>query len=111
MPAAIRPLATARTSSRNSPAVTSAQALPARREKTTSSAYSVPLVTTSSVRLPVDGTVTWRAVEYSRTLYLWESGAGAELHLHVTRRRRAVPPPEGRSGQVAFNGPERALRP
>ena len=57
-------------------AVTSIQAFPLRREKTTAPGCSTPLRTTSSVRLPVSGTVTTRGVEYSRTLLLSGSGGG-----------------------------------
>src|SRR3954452_5396257 len=58
MPAATRPLATARTSSRNEPALTSSQSSPRRREKATAAGASVALRTTSSVRFPVAGMST-----------------------------------------------------
>src|SRR5215475_11282406 len=80
MPAATRPLATARTSDRNSAAVTSRQPWsgpsPDRRENTTASAASAALVTTSSVRLPVVGISTFSGDEYSRTVPPHLRGAG-----------------------------------
>src|SRR3954466_15028632 len=66
MPAATRPLATARTSPRKVAALTSSQPSPRRRENVTASGASAALRTTSSVRFPVAGTSTVSGEEYSR---------------------------------------------
>jgi len=57
-PEAIRPLASAETSVRNSRQVTSTQLTPTRRLKTTLFGASAALTTTRSVRLPVGVSIT-----------------------------------------------------
>src|SRR5436190_13819304 len=91
MPAATNPLATDRTSARNSAAVTSPHPSSVRRAKTTARGASAAFVTTSSVRLPVAGISTFSGAEYSRTL---PPNAGSRVG-HGVRGEVTAGHPEG----------------